>query len=77
MINYITIPIINQHKNRNKSMQSKTVKTIIISKNGMDLLKQEHSFLAIKIPLIAPYKLRKIKALLKIPATTKNKLKAT
>lgn len=58
-------------------MQSKTVKTIIIIKNGMDLLKQEHSFLAIKIPLIAPYKLRKIKALLKIPATTKSKLKAT
>ena len=58
-------------------MQSKTVKTIIISKNGMDLLKQEHSFLAIKMPLIAPYKLRKIKTLLKIPTTTKNKLKAT
>ena len=58
-------------------MQSKTVKTIITSKNGMDLLKQEHSFLAIKMPLIAPYKLRKIKVLLKIPTTTKNKLKAT
>ena len=58
-------------------MQSKTVKTIITSKNGMDLLKQEYSFLAIKMPLIAPYKLRKIKALLKIPTTTKNKLKAT
>ena len=58
-------------------MQSKTVKTIITSKNGIDFLKQEHSFLAIKRPLIAPYKLRKIKALLKIPATTKNKLKAT
>ena len=43
----------------------------------MDLLKQEHSFLAIKMPLIAPYKLRKIKALLKIPTTTKNKLNAT
>ena len=77
MINYKTIPIINQLINRNKSMQSRTVKTVITSKNGMDLLKQEHSFLAIKKPLIAPYKLRKIKALLKIPAITKNKLKAT
>ena len=77
MINYKTIQIINQLINRNKSMQSKTVKAVIISKNGMDLLKQKYSFLAIKRPLIAPYKLRKIKALLKIPATTKNKLKAT
>lgn len=58
-------------------MQSKTVKTVIIIKNGMDLLTQKHSFLAIKRPLTAPYKLRKIKALLKIPTTTKNKLKAT
>lgn len=58
-------------------MQSRTVKAAIISKNGMDLLKQEHSFLAIKKPLIAPYKLKKIKALLKIPTTTKNKLNAT
>lgn len=58
-------------------MQSKTVKAVTISKNGIDFLKQEHSFLTIKKPLIAPYKLRKIKALLKIPTTTKNKLNAT
>ena len=67
----------NQLISRNKSMQSKMVKTTITNKYGIDLLKQEHSFLAIKRPLIAPYKLRKIKALLKIPTTTKNKLKAT
>ena len=58
-------------------MQSKMVKATITNKYGIDLLKQEHSFLTSKNPLIAPYKLRKIKALLKTPTTTKNELKAT